>query len=1031
MAGDERRSVRPLAVEFPYPTDLTQGPISPPLLNADPAQRRPNLAKKSLTERPTPKESTSFLSLRSPRAIEIPDSTRQQLSNPNKGRGYIGPRRRVIAGVTNVDENTDPYSRFSIGNDHYKTRGKVSGRDGRLNISIRETQGKGYLAKALGGAITDHFDSLATHDHGSDGTKPSSSQISTGEGEDLRPRPKLNIVVMVIGSRGDIQPFLKIGKILKEKHGHRVRIATHPAFKEFVEKDSGLEFFSAGGDPTELMAFMVKNPGLVPSIGAVKAGDISRRRDQMFEMFQGFWRACTNATDDEKDMENLKMMGRMDPFVADAIIANPPSFAHIHCAERLGIPLHLMFTFPYSPTQQFPHPLANIKSNVNANYTNFMSYPLVEMVTWQGLGDLVNRFRVKTLGLEPMSTLWAPGQTHRLKVPYTYLWSPGLVPKPADWGTQIDIAGFVFLDLASAFKPPTSLVKFLESGDHPIYIGFGSIVPDDPDRFTQLIFEAIKKTGVRALVSKGWGELGSDDVPDNVYMLENTPHDWIFPRVSAVIHHGGAGTTAIGLKCSKPTMIVPFFGDQPFWGAMTAKAGAGYHKAVPYKHLTPDILAEGIKECLSPAARENAEKLAKRIAEEGEGAENAVGSFHRSLCLRGENSMRCSILEDRVSTWRLKRTKLRLSTAAAEFLVREEKIHWRDLRLIRHNEWNDFDGPGEPATGAGAAIAWSIANVTRGIVDVPANWVKRIRNYERHKKRGRRGGSLSNGGAKRDSFRTVEEDKTMKPVNELSAETAKAQKWGKEGSSPENESEFSDISEDDLAVDMVDDAKRGIRKSGKAFLKAPMDISLAVAQGFHNAPRLYGDTTVRRPIKITGMHSGLQAARNEFVFGVYDGWTGLAKHPYHGARDDGFTGFFKGLGKGVGGFVLKDIAAVTGPIGYSLKGIHKELRKDSRTMGFIRKARIIQGQKEVQALSDDEQKEIIDKVLRGWEIVEKCQAHTKSEKESGIRGRWRLSRERKLWHRLGVFENVLEVEKAMNAQKLNTSTGEAPINDSC
>jgi Glycosyltransferase family 28 N-terminal domain len=380
MAGDEGGLARPSTVEFPFPgytTDLAQGPVSPPLPDADPTQQGPNLAEQSLAERPTPKKD---------RALEIPDSPPQPpsgtapMGRPSKGGGYIRPRRKVIANVMDIDKSTDPYAGFSISNDHYKTRGRVSRRDGRLNISIRETQGKGYLAKALGGAITDHFDSSATRDS----AKPSPSQTPTEEREDLRPIPKLNIVVMVIGSRGDIQPFLKIGKTLKEKHGHRVRIATHPTFKQFVEKDSGLEFFSAGGDPAELMAFMVKNPGLVPSIGAVKAGDISRRRDQMFEMFQGFWRACTNATDDEKDMDNLKMMGQMDPFVADAIIANPPSFAHIHCAERLGIPLHLMFTFPYSPTQQFPHPLANIKSNVDANYTNFMSYPLVEMVTWQG-----------------------------------------------------------------------------------------------------------------------------------------------------------------------------------------------------------------------------------------------------------------------------------------------------------------------------------------------------------------------------------------------------------------------------------------------------------------------------------------------------------------------------------------------------------------------------------------------------------------------------------------------------------------------
>jgi len=166
-----------------------------------------------------------------------------------------------------------------------------------------------------------------------------------------------------------------------------------------------------------------------------------------------------------------------------------------------------MFTFPFSPTQAFPHPLANIKSNVDSNYTNFMSYPLVEMMTWQGLGDLVNRFRVKTLGLEPVSTLWAPGQLFRLKVPYTYMWSPGLIPKPSDWVEEIDISGFVFLDFASSFKPPETLSKFLEAGEPPVYIGFGSIVVDDPNKFTFLIFEAVKKAGVKALVSKGWGVL--------------------------------------------------------------------------------------------------------------------------------------------------------------------------------------------------------------------------------------------------------------------------------------------------------------------------------------------------------------------------------------------------------------------------------------------------------------------------------------------------------------------------------------------
>ena len=313
-------------------------------------------------------------------------------------RGQNGNHVQHTSSMPDADTREGPYGGFSLGNDNYKTKGRVSKRDGRLKISVNETNNRGYLAHALGASLQPDTNGLRGHPRKhrepispapveSTSRRPElmaklSALSTTGSlGEKGLPPLRLNIVVMVIGSRGDIQPFLKIGKLLKEKHGHRVRIATHPAFKNFVEQDSGLEFFSVGGDPAELMAFMVKNPGLMPSVSTVRAGEIGRKRDSMFEMFQGFWRACINATDDEHEASNLKMMADKHPFVADAIIANPPCFAHVHCAERLGVPLHLMFTFPYSPTQQFPHPLANIKkSNVDSNYTNFMSYPLVEMM---------------------------------------------------------------------------------------------------------------------------------------------------------------------------------------------------------------------------------------------------------------------------------------------------------------------------------------------------------------------------------------------------------------------------------------------------------------------------------------------------------------------------------------------------------------------------------------------------------------------------------------------------------------------------
>ena len=351
---------------------------------------------------------------------------------------------------------------------------------------------------------------------------------------------------------------------------------------------------------------------------------------------------------------------------------------------------------------------------------------------WQGLGDLVNRFRVHTLGLEPVSTLWAPGQLFRQKVPYSYLWSPGLIPKPLDWGPEIDIVGYVFLDLASNYKPPESLTQFLEAGEPPVYIGFGSIVVDDPDKFTAKIFEAVKLAGVRALVSKGWGGLGDEGhTPENVYMLDNTPHDWLFPRVSAVVHHGGAGSTAAGLKCGKPTLIVPFFADQPFWGAMVAKAGAG-SEPLPYKYLTAEKLAESIKVLLTPEAKLHAEEIAKGIAEEGDGAANAVKSFHRSLPLRGEHSLRCSILDNQVAVWELKRTHVRLSALAAEILVAKKKIKWQDLRLLRHCVWNDFNGPGEPLSGSGGALLNTTGGIVKGIGGMPFRWAKSVKKREKH-----------------------------------------------------------------------------------------------------------------------------------------------------------------------------------------------------------------------------------------------------------------------------------------------------------
>ncbi|CAD0112540.1 unnamed protein product [Aureobasidium uvarum] len=933
-----------------------------------PTGDRPSLERSWQTERPKamPRSATIMNALQrstshshthhSAQTDESDASSSSSGSEPAANQQGAKQKRRKM-------QREQSYTKLNVGDGQNQGNGKASKRDGRLNISLSETAGNGYIAKTFGQTVQNHLGvphkhaSRGDHDSDSDSSDEDHHIKTDNESEDdfsddaasiassfheTIKRPRLNIVIMVIGSRGDIQPFLQIARILK-RYGHRVRVATHPAFKDFIEKDVGLEFFSIGGDPSELMAFMVKNPGLIPSLETVRQGEIARRRKGMAEIFEGLWRACVNATDDEQDRANMKMLGTKAPFVADAIIANPPSFAHVHIAERLGIPLHIMFTFPYSPTQSFPHPLANIspqKSNTSVEYVNC-------------LGDLVNRFRVKTLGLEPVSSLWAPGALYRMKVPYTYLWSPGLVPKPKDWGPEIDIAGYVFLDLASDYDPPKDLTDFLDAGEPPIYIGFGSIVVDDPDKFTQMIFDAVKIAGVRALVSKGWGGLGGDNTPDNIFMLENTPHDWLFPRVKAVVHHGGA--------------------DQPFWGAMVSKAKAGAHEAIPYKKLDAEKLAEGIKQCLTDDARKNAEEIAESIAAEGDGAENAVKSFHRSLPFAGKRSMRCSILEDRVAVWKMKSSNLRLSALAADILVEQKKLSWKELRLLRHYEWNDFDGPGEPISGAGGALIKTGAGIARGVGMVPTSVAKNIKKREEQ--------------------------------------------------------------QEPLAQELAEEFGDAFLESGGALASMPLDLGLAIGQGFHNAPRLYGDASVRKPIRITGMHSGSRAAGQELFYGIYDAWTGLVTQPMHGWQDgktktNKFTGLGIGCARGIGGFVLKDISAIITPPFFLAQGVRKEITKrmgGPGTTSFIRRAHIIQGQKDMQALREFDNKtknnnmsETEMMVSEGWKVMKEAwDVKKKHERHHGgrIRGRLSVSREEKKWEDNGALENVSATRRAIEATK--------------
>ncbi|KAL2958661.1 hypothetical protein AAZX31_18G220300 [Glycine max] len=367
--------------------------------------------------------------------------------------------------------------------------------------------------------------------------------------QDIQPIEPLQIVMLIVGTRGDVQPFVAMGKRLQED-GHRVRLATHKNFEDFV-MNAGLEFYPLGGDPKVLAGW------------------------------------------------------------------------HTHVAEYLKVPLHIFFTMPWTPTSEFPHPLSRVKQPIGYR----LSYQIVDALIWLGIRDLINEFRKKELKLKPITYL-SGSYTHPFDVPHGYIWSPHLVPKPKDWGPKIDVVGFCFLDLASNYVPPKSLVDWLEEGEKPIYVGFGSLPLQQPEKMTQIIIHALEETGQRGVINKGWGGLGSlAEQNKSVYLLDNCPHDWLFPRCTAVVHHGGAGTTAAGLRAECPTTIVPFFGDQPFWGDRVRARGVG-PAPIPVDEFSFDRLVDAIHFMLKPEVKKRAVELANAMKNEN-GVLGAVKAFYK------------------------------------------------------------------------------------------------------------------------------------------------------------------------------------------------------------------------------------------------------------------------------------------------------------------------------------------------------------------------------------------------------------------
>jgi UDP:flavonoid glycosyltransferase YjiC (YdhE family) len=208
-------------------------------------------------------------------------------------------------------------------------------------------------------------------------------------------------------------------------------------------------------------------------------------------------------------------------------------------------------------------------------------------------------------------------------MPVLYGFSPSVIPAPGDWKADIHVTGYWTLESSEEWAPPRELTNFLDEGLPPVYIGFGSMSNRQPEETANLVTKALEICGKRAILLSGWGGLQKADLPDTILMLDSVPHTWLFPRLSCVVHHGGAGTTGAGLRAGVPSIIVPFFGDQPFWGKRVAELGVG-PAPIPRKQLTATRLAAAIQEAVSDTPiRQQAADLGRKIQAE-DGISNAV-----------------------------------------------------------------------------------------------------------------------------------------------------------------------------------------------------------------------------------------------------------------------------------------------------------------------------------------------------------------------------------------------------------------------
>ncbi|KZD00353.1 MULTISPECIES: glycosyltransferase [unclassified Thalassospira] len=427
----------------------------------------------------------------------------------------------------------------------------------------------------------------------------------------------MHVMLMTYGTRGDVQPFVALGRGLIQK-GHRVTVAAPERFAGFVT-DHDLEFAAL----TDALIALMDDPQFAHAFDP-KVSALGKLRS-LFAISKKARSLQETLLDD--------IFRAIDQAKPDVIVFHPKTFGALPIGRHFGIPVVMAQLIPsFIPTGDYPHmgvpdlgPSGPLGSWYN-RVTGKLIYRLLNATLRRQVQRWAARRQngINTKGLDILQSCKSG------TLPIIHAFSNAVINRPKDWPKHATVTGYWFLDTASQTNPPDpALQNFVESHKNLIYIGFGSMHGNDPTTMAEMIAEAGSQADVSAIVATGWGGMDNIDWPANILAVREVPHDWLFPKVDIAIHHGGAGTCAAALRAGRPSIIIPFFGDQPFWAKCLHRLGVAPRPIKPAK-LDTAMLASRIKTVLeTPSYRNNAERVASKIAAE-DGIANAIAEITRA-----------------------------------------------------------------------------------------------------------------------------------------------------------------------------------------------------------------------------------------------------------------------------------------------------------------------------------------------------------------------------------------------------------------